>query len=110
MDYKVVKFEVFIPEEFVEELRNELNKVNALTVDGIYDNCMAVSKVKGSWRPLENANPYEGLIGEISEEEECKVEFTCRYEISKEAIKVIKRVHPYETPVINILPNLIFDI
>jgi hypothetical protein len=110
MRYKLVKFEVFIPEEFVEELRTELNKINALTVDGIYDNCMAISKVKGYWRPLEEANPYEGSIGEISEEEECKVEFSCRYEISKKAIEVIKKVHPYETPVINILPNLAFDI
>jgi hypothetical protein len=108
MDFKYIKLEVFIPEEFVKELRTELNKIGALTTDGKYDNCMAVSKVIGSWRPLEGANPFEGKIGEISEEEECKVEFTCRKEIVKDAVDVIRRVHPYEIPVINKIPLVTF--
>lgn len=104
--FEFVKIEVFIPEEFVKELRSELNKIGALTVDSKYDNCMAVSKMTGYWRPLEGADPYDGEIGKVSEAEECKVEFTCKYGIYEEVIATIKKVHPYETPVINVLPNL----
>jgi hypothetical protein len=109
MNTTLVKIETFIPEEYVSSLREALNKIGALTVDGIYDYCMSVSKVKGSWRPLEGANPYNGEIGEICEAEEMKVEFTCRKEILKAAVETIKLVHPYEKPVINAVPLLIID-
>lgn len=106
MEYSLVKIESFIPVEFVGKLKEELNKVGALTIDGCYDYCMAVSTVKGSWRPLEGTNPYEGKIGEVCEAEEAKVEFTCRSEVYKAAVDTIKKVHPYEKPVINVIPLL----
>ena len=105
MDFKLVKIEVYIPEENIKELRTELNKIGALTIDGKYDNCMSAYPVRGSWRPLEGSNPFHGEVGEICEAEEFKVEFNCRKEIIKEAIEVIKKVHPYEVPVINVLPQ-----
>jgi len=101
-----IKIECFIPEEFVAKLRDELNKIGALTVDERYDYCMSVSKVKGSWRPLEGADPYLGETGKIFEAEEAKVEFTCRKEICKAAVETIMKVHPYEKPVINVIPLL----
>ena len=101
----MVKIESFIPEEFVSTLRDELNKVGVLTIGG-YDYCMAVSMVKGSWRPLEGTNPYMGSTGEICEAEEAKIEFSCKYEIYKIAVDTIKKVHPYEKPVINVMPLL----
>ena len=75
-----------------------------MTIGGNYDNCMTVSKVIGSWRPLEGANPFEGSIGEICTAEEIKVEFCCKRDIVKAVVETIKRVHPYEVPVINIIP------
>lgn len=109
MEFALVKIETFIPEEYVNNLREELNKIDALTVDGIYDYCMAVSKVKGSWRPLKDANPFKGEKGEICEAEEVKVEFTCKKEIYKKAVDTIKKVHPYEKPVINVMPVITID-
>lgn len=100
----MVKIECFVPEEYVEKIRDALNETGALTVDGNYDYCMAVSKVKGSWRPLPGANPYMGDMGEICEAEEAKIEFTCKKELYKAAIETIKRLHPYEKPVINVIP------
>jgi hypothetical protein len=109
MDISPVKVEIFIPEEYVNTLRDELYKMDALTVDSIYDYCMSVSKVRGSWRPLEGANPFKGDIGEICEADEMKVEFTCTKEILVAAVKTIKRVHPYEKPLINAIPVLAID-
>lgn len=103
MDVKEVKIEVFIPEDYVTALREELNKANACRI-GDYDNCISVSQVKGYWRPLEGANPYSGTVGEVFEGEECKVETRCKIEYVKDAIKAIRKVHPYEEPVYNIIP------
>ncbi|HHY64735.1 MAG TPA: divalent cation tolerance protein CutA [Clostridiaceae bacterium] len=99
----MVKIECFIPEEYVPKLRDALNETGALTV-GDYDYCMAVSRVRGSWRALAGANPFMGEVGKICEAEEAKVEFTCKKELYKAAVEAIKRVHPYETPVINVIP------
>ncbi len=102
----MVKIECFIPEEYVMRLKDELNKIGALMSDGCYDYCMAVSTVKGSWRPLEGANPYMGKAGEICEAQEAKIEFTCKEELYRTAVETIKSVHPYEKPVINVIPLL----
>lgn len=104
MEFSLVKVEVFIPKEYIKELRYNLNEIGALTIGGNYDNCMSYSIVMGSWRPLKGANPFNGQIGEVCEAEEAKVEFCCKRELIKEVVNVIKTVHPYEVPVINVLP------
>ncbi len=104
--YNMVKIECYIPEEYVARLREALNAVGALTVDGVYDSCMAVSSVRGSWRPLAGAQPYLGRVGELCEAPEAKVEFACRDALYPTAAEVIRRVHPYEKPVIHIIPLL----
>ncbi|MCR1934028.1 divalent cation tolerance protein CutA [Clostridium tepidum] len=106
MEFDFFKIETFIPEQYVKKLRTELNNIGALTIGGNYDNCMAVSKIKGSWRPLDGSDPFNGEIGEICEAEECKIEFSCAKSIVKDTITTIKKVHPYEIPVINIIPIL----
>ncbi|EDK34174.1 cytochrome c biogenesis protein [Clostridium kluyveri] len=104
MDYENFKIETFIPEDYVDKLRESLNNIGALNVGGNYDNCMSVSKVTGYWRPLQGADPFQGTVNEVSKEEECKVEFRCRNKIVYKAVSTIKKVHPYEEPVINIIP------
>jgi hypothetical protein len=58
----------------------------------------------GTWRPLDETHPFIGEQGKISCEPELKVEVTIRSEKLKETIAAIKRVHPYEEPVINAIP------
>ncbi len=103
MEYNEVKIEVFIPINFVDSLREGLNNVGACKV-GNYDNCISVTQVSGYWRPLIGAQPYEGVVGEVSHGQECKVEVRCKTEYVKDAIKVVKEIHPYEEPLFNIIP------
>jgi hypothetical protein len=72
---------------------------------------VAMYPVQGSYRPLEGANPFEGKVGLISEGVEYKIEVNCRRELVNEAIKVIKSIHPYEEPLINVVPlaNHLFE-
>jgi hypothetical protein len=105
MEFKEVKIEIYVPEEYVIKLRDELHKVNACKV-GDYDNVISITKVRGYWRPLEGSNPFNGEVGKVCEGEECKIEIRCKRVYVKEAIRVIKAIHPYEEPLINIIPIL----
>ena len=102
MNQPYIKLEIFIPEEFVEELRNKFGEIGVGNI-GFYDHCLSYTKVKGYWRPLEGANPFEGKIGEISSGEEVKVEVTCLESLVEKAMDVVKEVHPYDVPLINII-------
>ena len=62
------------------------------------------SKVISTWRPLEGTTPYSGSCGELSMEEELKVEVTIRREQLHEVMRAIRDVHPYEKPVVNVIP------
>lgn len=103
MGFKKVKIEVYIPEEYRDKLREALNDIGVLGV-GNYDNVMSVTKVTGYWRPLKNANPFDGEINKLSKASEDKIEFATDINNVENAVKVIKEVHPYEEPVINIIP------
>lgn len=110
MEFKEVKIEIYIPEEYTIKLRDELNKANACKV-GDYDNVASVTNVRGYWRPLEGSNPFNGKVGKVCEAEECKVEIRCKREYVKDAMNAIKKIHPYEEPLINIIPiiNELFE-
>lgn len=94
---------MYIPEEYRDKLREALNDIGVLGV-GNYDNVMSVTKVTGYWRPLKNANPFDGEINKLSKASEDKIEFATDINNVENAVKVIKEVHPYEEPVINIIP------
>jgi hypothetical protein len=102
-DFGDVKLEIFIPAEYVDALRDALGQAGAGRI-GDYDHCCSVIEVRGYWRPLEGANPFQGEIGRIEEGRECKVEVNCRREMVREVIAAIRRVHPYEEPLINVIP------
>ena len=103
MDFKYFKLEIFIPETHLKILQKTLQEVDAGHI-GNYDSCLSYSKVISTWRPLENTKPYIGEQGKISEESEFKVEVTVKAEKLSVTTDAIKKIHPYEEPVINIIP------
>ena len=62
------------------------------------------SPVIGAWRPLAGTAPYLGRMGEVCHAPELKVEVTCRTDRVEETVAAVKRAHPYEEPVINVIP------
>jgi hypothetical protein len=109
-DFTVVKLEIFVPQEYVLKIRDELAKIGVGRI-GNYDHCAAMYPVQGSYRPLKGANPFEGKIDEISTDVEYKIEVNCKRELVNEAIRVIQSIHPYEEPLINVFPlaNHLFE-
>ena len=102
-DFAYCKLEIFIPESHFAALQKALQAVDAGRI-GRYDCCLSYSRVIGCWRPLAGTTPYIGRENEISEEPELKVEVTCRTENADRTVEAVKAVHPYEEPVINVIP------
>lgn len=105
-----VKLEIFVPQEYALKIRDELAKIGVGQI-GNYDHCVAIYAVQGYFRPLQGANPFKGEIGRIQETTEAKVEVNCKRELVSEAINIIRRVHPYEEPLVNVIPlaNHLFE-
>jgi len=102
-DFADVKIEIFVPQDHVAQLREKLGEIGAGRI-GSYEHCMAVSIVQGSWRPLPGAHPFDGETGKLSEAAESKIEVNCKREIVTDVLAVIRENHPYEEPLINIIP------
>ena len=103
MEKKYYKLEIFIPESHFDDLRKALMSTDAGHI-GNYDCCLSYSQVMSTWRPLAGTDPYIGKENVISIEPELKVEVTILADRFVETMEAIKRIHPYEEPVINAIP------
>ena len=102
-DFEYCKVEVYIPNAYLGKLCDAFNKLDVGHI-GKYSECLSYSEVVSRWKPLNGSNPFIGNIGKLEEEKELKVEVTCKVEMVNKLIKEIKKVHPYEEPVINVIP------
>ena len=105
MKHDLVKLAVYVPVDHADAVRDAICRVDAGHI-GNYDSCLSFSEVMSTWRPLKGTDPYIGSIGELSLEPELKVEVTIRAENLEKTLSAIREVHPYEEPVINVLPLL----
>jgi hypothetical protein len=105
---KVVKVQVFVPEEFEEIMRKAIADAGGGKI-GNYDNCFFVSKGISYFRPLEGSNPTIGDIGKIEQIEEMKIEFICNKNVLDKVVEAIKGNHPYEEVPIDIIPLMNFN-
>lgn len=105
IDVKKVKIIVFVPEEKVSELRDAVCNAGA-GVLGKYTYCTSSTKVNGTFIPKDDAKPYIGMQNTLEFVEEIKLEFVCDVKLVKNVTKIIREIHPYEEPVIDIVPLL----
>ncbi len=98
-----VKIFVTIPLENVEDVRNAVCEIGAGII-GNYTYCTSLTKVIGTFKPNDNANPYIGEKNNLEFVEEEKLEFVCDIDKVKIVISKLRKVHPYEEPAIDIVP------
>ncbi len=98
-----VKIFVTIPYENVEEVRNAVCAAGAGII-GNYSYCTYSVRGVGTFNPNENASPYIGSSNKLEFVQEEKLEFVCDISSVKQVISIIREVHPYEEPAIDIVP------
>ncbi len=105
IDVKKVKISVTVPSSDVAAIRDAICEAGAGVI-GNYDFCSNSCKVIGTFRPNEKASPYIGSKNKLEFVDEEKLEVICDVEKVKNVISVLRKVHPYEEPVIDIIPLL----
>ena len=94
-----------VPEEYSEKLMDAINSVITPFFPE-YERAFCITKVIGTWKPLNGAHPFKGRIGEIEIVNELKIEFIIHEDDLKTVLRTIKELHPYEEPAIDVIPCL----
>ena len=95
----------YVPIDHAQSVKSSMFKAGAGRI-GNYDCCSFETVGTGQFRPLENANPFLGKIGEIEKVLELKVEMVCNKDVITDAILALKKNHPYETPAYHVISIL----
>lgn len=98
---------VYIPDSHLEKVKEAMFAAGAGRI-GNYDSCSWQVLGEGQFRPLENANPSIGTIGDLERVKEWKLDLTCREDLIHNVIRAMKAAHPYETPAYHIWKSLEF--
>jgi hypothetical protein len=109
VDIKRVKISVTVPDDDIAIIRGAVCKAGAGVI-GDYDFCSNSCKVIGTFRPNEKANPYIGEKNKLEYVDGEKLEVVCDVKKVKNVISVLRKVHPYEEPAIDIIPLLDEDL
>jgi len=107
MEPAAYKISLTIPAEHKDRLMDEVNGSMRQIYPG-YDRVFSITKAEGTWRSLDGSHPFIGRAGEISVEEELRIDFAVNADDLKEVILAIRRVHPYEEPAIDIIPLILW--
>ncbi len=89
------KIVTFTPNKYSDKIRKALFDAGAGHI-GNYDCCSYNIDGKGSFRPINNAQPYIGKIGEIHFENETRIEIIFPTHKEKEILAALFSTHPYE--------------
>ena len=107
---------VFIPKDNLDQFIKAIQDAIPSFI-GNYDRVMwwndpNIEYGTGQFRPLEGANPTEGIIGETERIEDIRIEFLVPHDTEKidEMIETtIRPAHPFEEPVIYVTKAELFE-
>jgi dinuclear metal center YbgI/SA1388 family protein len=97
------KLVLFAPAEAEEEVLRVLSRTEAGRI-GSYSGCSFRSRGLGRFRPEAGARPSSGVVGEISQVEEVRIEALVHGNDISEVIGLLRTVHPYEEMAYDIYP------
>lgn len=105
---KMYKVFVTTSESHTDILIDAMAKAGAGVV-GKYTHCAFITKGHGNNLPSSDANPFVGSVGKMNREPEDKIEMICEIEKLDDVIESILKVHPYESPTIDVVEILFYS-
>lgn len=97
-----LKLQISVPVSHAHVVREALGKAGA-GKQGNYEYCSGSMRQMGRFRPLTGAEPAIGEVGKFEEVEEELIHTICHKDILESVIEAVKKVHPYEEPMIDIV-------
>lgn len=105
MEFSRVYIVTTVTQDHIEAILDAIASVGGGVI-GNYTHCAFTHPGVGRFKALAAANPLFGLKGAINQFDEWRIETFCEREVAKAVIEAIKSAHPYDQPVIYILPLL----
>ncbi len=96
---------VGVPEPHVEAVLEAIAAAGGGKL-GNYTHCGYVSDGQGRFRPEEGSNPALGDRHVVNRVDEKRIETFCTRANARAVVEAIRRTHPYEEPVIYLVPLL----
>jgi len=91
------KLAFFVPVEAAEDVKEAVFESGAGRI-GDYEACCFQTPGTGQFRPLDDADPHIGRVGQLERVDELKIELVCRDARIHAAVAALKLAHPYEEP------------
>jgi hypothetical protein len=105
MDFSRLLIITTVPESHLDAVLEAIAAAGAGIV-GHYTHCSFSSAGTGRFKPDEAANPHIGEKSEINTVDEIRIETFCDRSQARAVTAAIRAAHPYEEPVIYLLPLL----
>lgn len=91
----LTKLVTFVPQEETEKILKSLFEAGAGII-GDYENCSFRMAGRGTFLPMENANPALGRVGKLEESLENRIEVMFPSHLQGKIVTALKQAHPYE--------------
>ncbi len=98
------KVVVFCPKDSSNVIRKVIETEN-VGIIGNYKGCSFSTTGEGRFVPMEGSNPFIGDKGRCETVLEEKIEFLCKKGQTRRIVEIIKNIHPYEEPVVDIFED-----
>ena len=99
---------VTVPPDAVEEVLDAISGAGGGII-GNYTHCAFTNPGTGRFRPSSEANPHVGAKEAINAVDEARIETFCDRSVARQVVAAIRKAHPYEEPVIYLVPLLSED-
>lgn len=101
----LTKIAVFVPQKYVEKVAGAMHNAGAGTFTK-YDQCSFRSDGTGTFRGMNDANPFLGEVGKLERAQEVRLEMLCESWKISSVISAMIKAHPYEEVAYDIYPLL----
>lgn len=92
--YKLI---YFVPEAHLDSTKAAIFQAGAGGI-GNYEQCAWQVKGVGQFKPVKDANPFIGAVGELEQIPEWRVETIVPEDKAVDVARALKASHPYEEP------------
>ena len=93
----MLSFCFYVPETHLDIVKDAVFTAGAGVI-GAYKHCCWYTRGRAQFLPTTKANPTMGLINQITDIIEVKVEVICSKENIRAVVHAFLQSHPYETP------------
>jgi hypothetical protein len=99
---------VGVPPDYADQVLDAVAQAGG-AITGDYTHCSFSNPGTGTFKPGEAANPHTGEKGMLNRVTETRIETFCDITRAKAVAQAIRAAHPYEEPVIYLIPLLSVD-